>query len=86
MGRDGTPSSAGTLADGPLAGSPLRDVSYVLRHPEIFSSKRAFDSPGCPIPIVPLAADLGLAAEFDEYLVGHATQPQKKPMIRSEKP
>ncbi len=99
MGRDGMPSSAGTLADGPQEGNPLRDgvlhleelpmadsrraayqmirdagpvikdahgaylvtdadsASYVLRHPEIFSSKRAFDTLGSPIPIVPLAAD-----------------------------
>jgi len=31
--------------------------SYVLRHPELFSSKRAFDSLGSPIPIVPVASD-----------------------------
>jgi len=29
---------------------------FVLRHPELFSSKRAFDALGSPIPIVPLAA------------------------------
>jgi cytochrome P450 len=32
-------------------------VCYVLRHPEVFSSKRAFDSLGSPIPIVPVASD-----------------------------
>lgn len=32
-------------------------IWYVLRHPEIFSSKRAFDSLGSPIPIVPVASD-----------------------------
>jgi cytochrome P450 len=32
-------------------------ASYALRHPELFSSKRAFDSLGSPIPIVPVAAD-----------------------------
>lgn len=32
-------------------------VSYVLRRPAVFSSKRAFDSLGSPIPIVPVAAD-----------------------------
>lgn len=32
-------------------------VSYVLRHPELFSSKRAFDSLGSPFPIVPVASD-----------------------------
>lgn len=35
-----------------------RDAAdFVLRHPELFSSKRAFDSLGSPIPIVPVAAD-----------------------------
>ncbi len=32
-------------------------AGYALRHPELFSSKRAFDSLGSPIPIVPVAAD-----------------------------
>jgi cytochrome P450 len=32
-------------------------ASYALRHPELFSSKKAFDSLGSPIPIVPVAAD-----------------------------
>jgi cytochrome P450 len=32
-------------------------ADFVLRHPELFSSKRAFDSLGSPIPIVPVAAD-----------------------------
>lgn len=32
-------------------------ATYALRHPELFSSKRAFDSLGSPIPIVPVAAD-----------------------------
>ena len=31
-------------------------ASYVLRHPELFSSKRASGSPGSPIPIVPVAS------------------------------
>src|SRR5262249_15889011 len=30
-------------------------VTFALRHPELFSSKRAFDSLGSPIPIVPVA-------------------------------
>jgi len=30
---------------------------HVLRHPALFSSKRAFDALGSPIPIVPVAAD-----------------------------
>src|SRR5262245_42479811 len=32
-------------------------ATFALRHPELFSSKRAFDSLGSPIPIVPVAAD-----------------------------
>jgi cytochrome P450 len=32
-------------------------VEFVLRHPELFSSKRAFDTLGSPIPIVPVAVD-----------------------------
>lgn len=32
-------------------------ATFALRHPELFSSKRAFDSLGSPIPIVPVATD-----------------------------
>jgi cytochrome P450 len=32
-------------------------ATFALRHPELFSSKRAFDSLGSPFPIVPVAAD-----------------------------
>lgn len=32
-------------------------ATFALRNPELFSSKRAFDSLGSPIPIVPVAAD-----------------------------
>jgi len=32
-------------------------ATFALRHPDLFSSKRAFDSLGSPIPIVPVAAD-----------------------------
>ena len=32
-------------------------ASYALRHPELFSSKKAFDSLGSPFPIVPVAVD-----------------------------
>jgi cytochrome P450 len=32
-------------------------VSYALRNPDLFSSKRAFDSLGSPFPIVPVASD-----------------------------
>jgi cytochrome P450 len=33
------------------------EVEYVLRHPELFSSKQAFDSLGSPLPLVPIAFD-----------------------------
>jgi cytochrome P450 len=33
------------------------DVEYVLRHPELFSSQKAFDSLGSPLPLVPIAFD-----------------------------
>ncbi|WP_433181483.1 cytochrome P450 [Actinoallomurus sp. CA-150999] len=32
-------------------------VEYVLRHPELFSSKRAYDSAGSPVPMLPIAFD-----------------------------
>ena len=32
-------------------------VEEGARHPEVFSSKRAFDSLGSPLPLVPLAID-----------------------------
>jgi cytochrome P450 len=32
-------------------------VEYVLKHPELFSSKRAFDAVGSPLPMVPIAFD-----------------------------
>src|SRR5215510_9085490 len=32
-------------------------ATFALRHPDLFSSKRAFDSLGSPIPIVPVAAE-----------------------------
>ena len=32
-------------------------VAFALRHPDLFSSKRAFDSLGSPIPLVPAATD-----------------------------
>ena len=32
-------------------------ADYVLRHPDLFSSARAFDSLGSPLPIVPVASD-----------------------------
>jgi cytochrome P450 len=44
-------------AHGAYLVTDAESASYVLRHPELFSSKRAFDSLGSPIPIVPVAAD-----------------------------
>lgn len=44
-------------AHGAYLVSDAEAVSWVLRHPELFSSKRAFDSLGSPIPIVPVASD-----------------------------
>jgi len=32
-------------------------VEFVLKHPELFSSKRAFDAVGSPLPMVPIAFD-----------------------------
>jgi cytochrome P450 len=32
-------------------------VEFVLKHPELFSSKRAFDGAGSPLPMVPIAFD-----------------------------
>jgi cytochrome P450 len=44
-------------AHGAYLVTDMESASYVLRHPELFSSKRAFDTLGSPIPIVPVAAD-----------------------------
>jgi len=32
-------------------------VEYALKHPELFSSKQAFDIVGSPLPMVPIAFD-----------------------------
>jgi cytochrome P450 len=32
-------------------------VEYVLKHPDLFSSKQAFDGVGSPVPMVPIASD-----------------------------
>jgi len=51
-------------AAGPLTQSPRgyvlsssEYVEYALKHPELFSSKRAFDMVGSPLPMVPIAFD-----------------------------
>jgi cytochrome P450 len=43
--------------DGVLWISHRDDVEYVLRTPEIFSSQKAFDMIGSPLPLVPIAFD-----------------------------
>jgi cytochrome P450 len=44
-------------AHGAYLVTDAESATFVLRHPELFSSKRAFDTLGSPIPIVPVAAD-----------------------------
>jgi cytochrome P450 len=43
--------------DSDLALTAQRTVEAVMRHPEIFSSKRAFDILNSPVPLLPLAFD-----------------------------
>ena len=43
-------------------------ADYVLRHPDLFSSARAFDSLGSPIPIVPVASDPPEHARYRQLL------------------
>jgi cytochrome P450 len=35
----------------------MESVQFAQRHPEIFSSERAFDSLGSPVPLIPIAVD-----------------------------
>src|SRR5262249_34502813 len=44
-------------AHGAFLVTGAQPADYVLRHPDLFSSKRAFDTLGSPIPIVPVASD-----------------------------
>ncbi len=51
---------AGPVARGARGGYlavSAQTVEFVLRHPELFSSKRAFDAVGSPLPMVPIAFD-----------------------------
>lgn len=48
---------ASVRLDNDLALTSQSTVEAVMRHPEIFSSKRAFDSLNSPLPLVPLAFD-----------------------------
>lgn len=57
---------AGSVIKGPR-GYVLTSSEYVefaLKHPELFSSKKAFDTVGSPLPLVPLAFD---APEHTRY-------------------
>jgi cytochrome P450 len=50
---------AGPIIEGPRGYvlSSSEYVEYALKHPELFSSKRAFDMVGSPLPMVPIAFD-----------------------------
>ena len=43
-------------AAGPVV-SARETAEYILRHPELFSSKKAFESTGSPVPMLPIAYD-----------------------------
>jgi cytochrome P450 len=64
MAEDRTEAYRIVRAAGPLTQSPRgyvlsssEYVEYALKHPELFSSKRAFDMVGSPLPMVPIAFD-----------------------------
>jgi cytochrome P450 len=51
---------AGPVVRGPRGGYMVvsaETAEFVLKHPELFSSKRAFDPVGSPLPMVPIAFD-----------------------------
>jgi cytochrome P450 len=51
---------AGPVARGPRGGYLVvsaQAAEFVLKHPGLFSSKRAFDAVGSPLPMVPIAFD-----------------------------
>jgi cytochrome P450 len=51
---------AGPVVRGPRGGYMVvsaQTAEFVLKHPELFSSKRAFDAVGSPLPMVPIAFD-----------------------------
>ena len=45
------------LTDSTLAVTSRAAVEYALRHPELFSSRLAFESLGSPLPLIPIAVD-----------------------------
>jgi cytochrome P450 len=66
MAESRTAAYAILRAAGPVASTPRRysymitsgeAVEFVLKHPGLFSSKRAFDGAGSPLPMVPIAFD-----------------------------
>jgi len=44
-------------ADGSWYLTSADSVQYAQQHPELFSSARAFDSLGSPLPLIPIAMD-----------------------------
>jgi cytochrome P450 len=61
-------------------------VEYALRHPEQFSSKRAFDLVGSPLPMVPIAFDPPEHTRYRHILqpfVGPRETATWQPMVRS---
>ena len=63
-------------AHGAYLVSDAEAVSYVLRHPDLFSSKRAFDSLGSPIPIVPVASDPPEHTRYRQLLAAVLRRPR----------
>src|SRR5262245_29858499 len=64
MAEDRTAAYRIVREAGPITQSPRgyvlsssEYVEYALKHPELFSSKRAFDMVGSPLPMVPIAFD-----------------------------
>ena len=61
-------------------------VEYALKHPELFSSKRAFDLVGSPLPMVPIAFDPPEHTRYRRILqpfVGPRKTARWQPRVRS---
>ncbi len=61
-------------------------VEYALKHPELFSSKQAFDLVGSPLPMVPIAFDPPEHTRYRRILqpfVGPRTMADWQPRVRS---
>lgn len=61
-------------------------VQYALRHPELFSSQRAFDQVGSPLPMVPIAFDPPEHTRYRHILqpfVGPREMARWQPRVRS---